>query len=95
MSTLTITLDPAVEKKAKRQAQKLRVSLEEFVGNVVKVALDAESESYANQDNKPIMGREILDELRQSGALFRTDMTEDTVEYAHKLRERSQRRNLR
>jgi hypothetical protein len=94
MSAHTIDLKPKVEKSLAELASQRNMSLEEYMVQVLEGAVTG---SIVDQEknSRPKTGREILDKLRREGALFRTDMTEDTVEYAHKLRERSQRRNLR
>jgi hypothetical protein len=92
MSILTVQISPDVEERVRRAAAEQNVTVDEFVDSALKkVTHEAKSISPSSTSQS---GREILDELREAGALYRTDMTEETVEYAHKLRERSQRRHI-
>jgi hypothetical protein len=91
MPAHTIDLSPGVEKSLAELAALRNLSLEEYMVQVLEGAVSMSAVTAADQ---PKTGRELLEEWRRDGVMWRKDMTEDSVEYAYRLRERSQRRSF-
>jgi hypothetical protein len=106
--TITLELTPKQEAVLKRKAALKGVDVAAYLLAMASVEIESDNADTAafptepdreNEENprrydpvNPMTGREAFERLDKSGALWRTGILEDTVEYAQSLRERVQRR---
>ena len=94
MTTVTVNLDSGIDEEIKRIAANNGITLEEYVRTtMINAATFAAPE--ADTTIRPGTGVEILQMLRDHGALYRANMSEPSEDYSRRLREMSQRRRLK
>ncbi len=91
---ITINLDSQTESALHRLAQEKNISVEEFARDAVEIAVGGTIFYPAPDIPKFQTGAEMLAYWDSIGALNRTEMTEDSVEYVQRTRQEAESREF-